>query len=231
MACVQDESVDRKVAVIAHGAGSTADFVHRIFDEPFAAVGYAVVSWDRRTPVVDAADEFADLVRRNRATLVGGISVGAILATNLALSNVDLDGLVVALPPPPRNSAATGTPPRIDDVAALIDDVAREAIPWVAAEIRAAWSTYDPAELARELHTASTAPPPSLGDLARCRVATGIVAMADDPVHPVAVAEAWQRAIPRSAMETVQLHAPANGLAVIGHAAVRAWQRAAQPGL
>jgi pimeloyl-ACP methyl ester carboxylesterase len=218
--------VVRKVAVIAHGAGSTADFVHRVFDEPIASVGYNVVSWDRRTPVQETADEFADLVRRTGATLVGGVSIGAILATNFALSSNGLDGLLIALAPPVIEPQPRGPTVTIDDVNALVSEVTRDAVPWVAAEIRAAWSTYSAAELTRELHSASTATPPTTTALAKVRVPTGIVALADDPVHPVEVAEEWARAIPRASLETVRLHEPSNDVAVIGRAAIRAWQKA-----
>jgi pimeloyl-ACP methyl ester carboxylesterase len=219
----------KRVAVIAHGAASSADFILRAFTAPLQAVGYEVVSWDRRTPVQEATDEFAGFVTRANATIVGGVSVGAILAMRYALSpaGTDLDGLLVALPPP-RGQASTedsdtGPPP---DIQALIDEVAQGAVPWVADEIRAAWPKYQPTELIRELTTASRAMPPGPEELARCKVPTGIVALADDPLHPLDVAEMWARMIPSVAVETVQLSEPAGDVAVIGAAAVRAWQRA-----
>src|SRR5437764_12633379 len=94
-------------AVIAHGAASSADFVRRAFARPLASIGYELVTWDRRTPVQDADQELAALVRANDATVVGGVSVGALLATRYALSAGDrLTGLLVALPPPQRDVQA-----------------------------------------------------------------------------------------------------------------------------
>src|SRR5436190_4831481 len=228
MACVQDEYVNGK-AVIAHGAGSTAIFIHRAFAAPLAAVGYDVVSWDRRTPIDAAAEEFAELVIRSGASIVGGVSVGAILALEFAMTAAALDGVLIALPPPdlkgtlmPEDDGG-GAP---HDVRALVEEVSRDAVPWVAAEIRAAWPAYDLDALMRELRTAAVARTPTPTELARCRVPTGIVALADDPVHPVEVAAGWAQAMPRAAVETVQLHEPAVDVSVIGAAAVRAWQRA-----
>jgi pimeloyl-ACP methyl ester carboxylesterase len=217
-------------AVIAHGAGSSADFVWRAFAGPLAAVGYDVVSWDRRTPVEAAGEEFANLVAACGATIVGGVSIGATLALRYALTAANLDGALLAMPPPA--GAAPTSDPRDEapvdpvDMDALIDEVCRTAVPWVADEIRAAWPTYEPAALMRELRSAAVATTPAAAELAQCRVPAGVVALADDPVHPVAVASMWARVIPAAALETVQLHEPAGDVSVIGAAAVRAWQRA-----
>lgn len=222
-----------KVALIAHGAASTADFVRRVFAAPLGDVGFELATWDRRTPVDEAADEFAALVDETGATVVGGISVGAILATNylLTMRRDDVTGLLVALPPPkpqPLDDTATEMP---SDIPAFIDDVAASAVPWVGAELRAAWTTYDPDALLRELRTAATAAPPTLSQLARIKVPTGIVALADDPVHPLDVAAAWQRAIPTAVLEVLPLDAPATDIAVIGSAAVRALMASQTHGL
>ncbi|MFL6240093.1 MAG: alpha/beta hydrolase [Actinomycetes bacterium] len=221
-------------AVLAHGAASSADFVRRAFAQPLAAVGVDLVTWDRRTPVAEAAAEFAALVERSDATIVGGVSVGAILATNFALTaaGVGLRGLLVAMPPPIPGSQGS---PRLHDedaesarwdVDALIEQVVRDAVPWVGAEIRRAWPEYDAAQLRRELVTAASAMPPSYGALAQCTVTTGVVALGDDPVHPVEVAEQWARHLPHAALETLRLEAPADDVSVIGAAAVSAWKRA-----
>jgi pimeloyl-ACP methyl ester carboxylesterase len=229
MPSVQDEYVKGK-AVIAHGAGSTADFVQRAFGGPLAAIGYELVSWDRRVAVSAAADELGALVARTKATVVGGISVGAILATRFALSpaGAALNGLLVALPPPPGQPAPADSedPGQVPDIQNLVDEVCRTAVPWVAQEIRSSWLTYEPADLIRELRTASTAMPPTQDALSRCRIPTGIVALADDPVHPVEVATMWAQAIPHAAVETVHLYEPGDDVSVLGAAAVHAWQRA-----
>jgi pimeloyl-ACP methyl ester carboxylesterase len=99
-------------------------------------------------------------------------------------------------------------------------------VPWVGEEIRAAWPTYQPEELVRELISASQALPPSYAELARCVVPAGVVALADDPVHPAAVAMEWANALPTAELETVQMHEPATDVSVFGAAAVRAWLRA-----
>lgn len=226
----RDDKDDRMNAraVIAHGAGSSADFVGRAFGEPLAAAGFDVVSWDRRTPVASADLELAQLVARTGATVVGGVSVGALLATRFALSpgGAGLAGLLVALPPPPPRQERPDDNAGAPEIDELIELACRTAVPWVAAEIRAAWPTYESNELLHELRTASVATTPTAAELANCRVPTGVVALAGDPVHPVEVAAMWANAIPRAALETVPLVGPATSVSVIGAAAVRAWQRA-----
>src|SRR3954452_20304504 len=207
MALVQDAYMIGKAAV-AHGAASSADFVRRAFAAPLAAAGYEVVSWDRRTPVHDAAEEFASLVRDSGATVIGGVSVGAILAVHYALAaGAELTGLLVALPPAAR-AGPVELPAAID-----VEAAARGSVPWVAAEIRAAWPGYAPDELVAELRSAASAAPPTESDLARVGVPTGVVALADDPVHPVEVAAAWAEAIPVAALDVVQMTEPAADVA------------------
>jgi pimeloyl-ACP methyl ester carboxylesterase len=215
-------------AVIAHGAASSADFVRRVFAEPLAAIGYDLVTWDRRTPVQEADAEFVALVRDNGATVVGGVSVGAILATRYALAEGDrLAGLLVALPPPQPVGVPLPTAGGSEGARHInVEEATRGAEPWVAGEIRAAWATYTQADLVRELSTASRAIPPAYDELAQCAVPTGLVALAGDPVHPMDAAEEWANAIPVAELETVQMHEPAANLTAIGHAAVRAWVRA-----
>jgi pimeloyl-ACP methyl ester carboxylesterase len=215
-------------AVIAHGAASSADFVRRVFAKPLESIGYDLVTWDRRTPVQEADREFAALVRDSGATVVGGISVGAILATRYALAEGDrLAGLLVALPPP--QPVGVPVPTAGGSEAALhidSEEATRGAVPWVADEIRAAWATYTQADLVRELTSASRAVPPTYDKLAQCVVPTGIVALSGDPVHPMDAADQWAKALPFAELETVQMHEPATDITVIGQAAVRAWLRA-----
>jgi pimeloyl-ACP methyl ester carboxylesterase len=229
MAGVQDAYVNRK-AVLAHGAASSAAFIRRAFAGPLAGIGYEVVTWDRRTPAADAVDELAALVERSDATVVGGVSVGAILAARYALRpGVRLSGLLLALPPGDPAGPLLAEPaqrPVVDDITSLVEAASRGAAPWVAAEIRAAWPTYGHDELLGELRTAAHAVPPALAELARIDAPTGVVGLAGDPVHPLAVAEAWAQAIPAAAVETLALDEPAADVSVIGAAAVRAWMRA-----
>jgi hypothetical protein len=58
----------------------------------------------------------------------------------------------------------------------------------------------------------------------------GIAALVDDPVHPLATARAWARALPRAAVRTTTIAALGADPAVLGRAALRAWQEAAAAG-
>ncbi len=207
-------------AVIAHGAASSADFVHRAFAKPLADIDYELVTWDRRTPVNEADHEFAALVEQYDAGIIGGVSVGAILAANYAIAHPNrLAGLLLALPPPGPTSG------EILSVDAEV--AARDAVPWVAAELRAAWPMYSEEQLRNELETAAGASPPAVEALRRITVPTGVVGFADDPVHPLEVADAWASAIPNAAIEVLRIEDAADDVAVIGTACLRAYLRAA----
>jgi pimeloyl-ACP methyl ester carboxylesterase len=222
-------------AVIAHGSGSTAEFVTRVFTRPLAEAGYRLVTWDRRGPAADGAAQLAALAGAERATLVGGVSLGAMLAVQYALSSrrQPLHGLLLALPPwlgPPGAVAALsdGAADRIDQhgLDAALDEIEESAVPWVAAEIRRAWPTYGAGALIAELRSTARTVGPAVDDLARCTTPVGLVAMDDDPFHPADVATQWAAALPHAVVETIPLDGPATNVDVIGAAAVAAWQRA-----
>src|SRR4051812_27822086 len=107
-------------ALIAHGAGSSGDFVRRAFGAPLQAAGWRLVSYDLRghgasTPVTDEGalgldrhvEDMVALARRTGATLLGGVSMGAhaaVLASLHPAAPPGLAGLLLTLP------AGTGAP-------------------------------------------------------------------------------------------------------------------------
>jgi pimeloyl-ACP methyl ester carboxylesterase len=218
-------------AVVAHGAASTAEFVRRAFEPALAAAGYRLVTWDRRGHD-DAEAQLAALVDETRARIVGGVSYGALVATRFVAARgaAGLDGMLLALPPPPGELAPSPSTVirQIGEhgIAAALDEVCRGAPPWIGAELRSAWPTYGADELVAELCLAAGLTEPSAADFAHCDVATGVVSLADDPFHPAAVAAAWTAGLPRAALEPLALTAPAGDVSVIGAAAVRAWRAA-----
>jgi pimeloyl-ACP methyl ester carboxylesterase len=217
-------------ALIAHGSGSTADFVVRAFGDPLAAAGYRLVTWDRRGSIEDAAADLAALAKTEDVALVGGVSLGATLAVDYASrATRRLDGVLVALPPwlgpageVARLSANAADRIERDGLAATLDGIEQSAVRWVAKEIRAAWTAYGEHAIVTELRQTAAMTGPSRELLAQCTAPVGLVALADDPFHPADVAAQWCDAISRAAVETLPLTAPDEGVAVIGAMALRA---------
>lgn len=226
------------VAVILPGAGSSADFVARAFGGPVRAAGYGLV-----TPVPEpgagvvaaalrALDEAA-AAHGPALRLVGGVSLGAHLAARWAASRPGtVAGLLLVLPAwtgePGTIAAATAasaeTIDRLGTDGALA--AAGAAVPWVAAELAAAWPAYGD-RLAASLRAAAGAPGPSLGELGSLRGPAGVVAFADDPLHPYGVAREWAAAVPRAALRTLHLADLAADPAVLGRTALAALAAAA----
>jgi pimeloyl-ACP methyl ester carboxylesterase len=229
-----------QVAVVLPGAGSSADFVIRAFAAPLAAAGYGLVA----PPPVPGPDLVAAASRAldealaaygPRLRLVGGVSLGAHIAVRWAVRCATgrtrpapgLDGVVAALP------AWTGAPGPVAAAtaasAALVERLGTDGalaaagtgVGWIADELAAAWPAYGDG-LAGSLRAAAAAPGPTLTELASLRPPVGLVAFADDPMHPVAVAREWAAAIPRCALHELDLAAPAGDRAVLGATALRA---------
>jgi pimeloyl-ACP methyl ester carboxylesterase len=217
------------VAVILPGAGSSADFVERAFGRPLRTAGYELV-----TPPVVPGSGVVDAAFRALADsagpalrLVGGVSLGAHVAARWAASHPGLEGLLLVLP------AWTGPPGVVAGATAASADVidrlgtdgalaaAGTAVPWVAAELAAAWPAYSD-RLAASLRAAAGAPGPSRAELAALRVPAGVVAFADDPLHPYAVAQEWAATVPRAALRTLHLADAALDRSVLGATALAA---------
>src|SRR3978361_735582 len=86
-------------ALLAHGAGSSGDFVRRAFGGPLRGAGWRLISYDLRghgggTPVTDEAalgidrhvGDMLSVAARTGATLLGGVSMGAHAAVLASLS-------------------------------------------------------------------------------------------------------------------------------------------------
>jgi hypothetical protein len=236
---------DRKgpVAVVLPGAGSTGDFVARAFERPLAEAGYALVTWEPEAgrPLVSATlTALDDAARRYDVRVAGGVSLGAALAVRWAAAGspgtAALDGVLLALPAwsgPPGAAAAASAAAAVEVEARGVEAALRRAapggVPWVLAELRAAWPRYGDA-LPAALRAAAAVPGPSREELRRVRVAAGVVAFVDDPLHPLHVAEQWAADLPRAALERLHLADPARDRAVLGAAALRALRLATGSG-
>ncbi len=216
----------RRIALLAHGAGSCPETVRGLLG-PAVPAGAEAVAVDARGGVDDVVARLADSARGHDVVLVAGVSLGAHAAALWSARGGRSSGLLLAMP------AWTGPP---DDVAALtassaadvrargrdavLADIERTAPDdWVVAELRRGWATYDDdADLAAALLAALRSPGPTLAELARVDVPPAVVALADDPVHPEAVARAWADVIPGARLAVVSRHAPARDRGALGRA-------------
>jgi pimeloyl-ACP methyl ester carboxylesterase len=223
------------IAVIAHGSGSSADFVNRAFGPALEAVGYTVVSWDECSGTLAQTITRLDaLVARAGATLVGGVSLGAMAAACWAAARsprIQLEGLLLTLP---AWSGDPGVTAALSQLAA--DDIVRNGLDatlgrlagqgWVGPELARAWRMYDEQQLVAALRATSCCVGPTLDQLRRISVPTGLVGFEDDVFHPIEVAEGWTGALPNAVLRRLALQAPVRDVGLIGHAAVEAWLHA-----
>jgi len=218
--------------VIAHGSGSTADFVRRAFGRALRAAGYDLVTWDDSTGDVHVvADRLAYLAAHNTARLVGGISLGAHAAAWVAAAQNDLDGVLLALPawtgPPGSTAARSGH---------AAESLARDGLErtlsrlsnggWVGDELVRAWPAHGEDAVVAALRRTAASPAPTLDDLAKVAAPVGIAAFVDDVFHPLVVAEEWRDALPRAALRTMRLADAAADRGIVGQGAVDAWRQA-----
>jgi pimeloyl-ACP methyl ester carboxylesterase len=226
------------VALILPGAGSSADFVARAFGPALRNAGYELVtpSPEPGPGVVAAAWAALDRAAAEHGPalrLVGGVSLGAHLAARWTASRRARDpragpaGVVLVLPAwtgsPGTVAAATAT--AADTIDRLGTDgalaAAGTAVPWVAAELAAAWPGYGD-QLGASLRAAAAADGPSRAELAALPVPAGLVAFADDPLHPYEVAQEWAAAVPRAALRTLHLRDAAADPSILGAEALAA---------
>lgn len=223
------------------GSGSSADFLRRAFTGPLTAAGLALLALDPPTgsDAVSAGLGLLDDVLADQAVrYVGGVSLGAHLAARWAAARpgLDLDGLLLVLPawtgePGPVAALSAEAADRIecDGVSAALA-VARSAASgtpaeWVAEELEAAWPAYGDS-LATTLRATSRSAGPSLEELARVGVPAVVVAVVDDPMHPVEVARDWVGALPLGVLHTLGLAEVGSSRAALGSAAVTALRAA-----
>lgn len=226
--------------VMAHGAGSSSDFLAAAF--PAETLGVADCRYvdDRSGSIGPVMSGLASEATPDRPTILGGVSLGAHAAGRL-LARTDLPphvvGGLLVMP------AWTGAP---DSVAALTAAAAEalaalgpagvlaelDPTDWVTPLLAAAWRSRTPADLVAELATAADQPGPELKMLTRIRVPVAVIALRDDPLHPQAVAAQWVESIDNAVLRTLGRAAPQDDLPAFGRAAGDAleevWNRRGQ---
>ncbi|MDQ3577955.1 MAG: alpha/beta hydrolase [Actinomycetota bacterium] len=224
-------------AVLLPGTGSDDVFVRAVFEDPLSWFGIRLIA-PRPVPgsgLVAAHLAALDAAALRGPVIVGGISLGAHLAAQWAVRNPErCAGLLLALPGwsgrPAQAPAALAAIYSAADVrargteAALASAVEGVA-PWLADELRRAWTAYGPG-LADSLVVAAHHPAPTIESLAGVIAPAGIVGCVDDPVHPVETARDWTHAMPHASLVTTTLKVIGADREALGRAAVLGLLRA-----
>lgn len=192
--------------VVAHGAGSSPGVAAAAFP---GAVSFWLAGHGGTLPAEDdgATDRrtLAAAVRRERPTLVAGISYGSHQVARWAARGVPASVRRLALVMP----AWTGAPgDAATATAAQADELARDGVDaslrrilaahpgWVADALAASWPLHDREGVVAALRTIAVSTGPTDRELGAIEVPTTVVALADDPLHPESVARHWVDVIP-----------------------------------
>lgn len=227
------------------GSGSDQRFVSAAFSRPLASVGVALSARGGPDPrragglVERYREALDDAAAGGGPLVVGGVSVGAHVAVQWATERLPalgarLRGVLLAMPAwtdepadaPAASAALTSAADiRRHGLAATLNAVRTDSPQWLGDELARAWGAYGPG-LADDLDAAGRHPGPGTAVLRRLEVPVGLVALTDDPLHPLTVAQRWLSLLPRAALVTSTLGALGAGWSMLGRAAVLAWLRA-----
>lgn len=209
-------SIRGVITVLLPGAGSDDVYLRRAFTGPLTDVGAKL----RAVPpdpggladgYLRALDEAA---ARHGRIAVGGISLGAAVATHWALAHPQ--HTVAVLAALPAWTGAPGSAPaavaaqqtaaalRRDGLAATTAAMRSSSPGWLADELARSWQRQWPA-LPDALDEAAAYSAPTIADLRRIATPMGLAAALDDPIHPYDVAAEWVSAAPHAALHPVTL--------------------------
>lgn len=216
--------------VMAHGAGSSSDFLRSAFPPEAVGVAECVMVDDRTGNLAHVMNRIAAMATPDRPTVLGGVSLGAHAAAAL-LARGDLPehvvGGLLVMP------AWTGEPGPTADMtaaaAAALESLGPSEVlahldpdDWVTPLLASAWAQRSPDDLVAELRRASQSPGPTEQQLRDIQVPVAIVALRDDPLHPQSVATSWAALIPQAEVVVLDRAEPTN-LAAFARAAARAF--------
>ncbi len=217
------------VTIFVHGAGSCPETARRLL-APAVPRGSAVVALAARGSVdriVAPIDEGAR-VAGHRLVLLAGVSLGAHASALWAAGTHSDVPLLLAMP------AWTGAPGAVAGLtAAAAHDLEQHGVDgvldrlradpltrddWVLEELVRGWATYPVADLVAALLEAAVSLAPSAAELGTILAPTAVVALADDPLHPEAVARVWSDAIATSSLAVVGRSAASADRGALGRA-------------
>lgn len=206
------------VTVLMPGTGSDDDYLRRALAGPLSQAGAEVVPVAPQPDrLVDAFLEAVDRAAETAPTgriVVGGVSLGALLAARWAIAHPDRAVAVLAILPPwtgaPGDAPAalsarhTAAALRRDGLATTTAVMRASSPGWLADELARSWERQWPG-LPDAMEEAAAQVAPSRADLQRMTTPLAVVAANDDLVHPATVAEEWVALAPRAALVTVRL--------------------------
>lgn len=195
--------------MLLHGAGSTPEFVERAFGSAMVRLGWQLIAPDVRG--ADMAQMIATIAGQDPGPgdLVGGVSLGAHAAAQYAGTRAYEGHLLAVMPawigqPGPVAALTASTADAIERTStqAVLAGIARNAPEddWILAELRRAWTSMSEQHLVAALRTAAGQPAPDPSTLARIAAPTQIIALRDDPTHPLSVANTWHTCINGSSL-------------------------------
>jgi pimeloyl-ACP methyl ester carboxylesterase len=201
--------------VLLPGTGSDDEYVRRTFFGPLHEVGALLIApAPRPDRLIDGYLSALDEAARGGPIGVGGVSIGAAVATAWALAH---PGQAIAvLAALPAWAGAPGSAPaalaarysasqlRADGLAATTAQMRASSPPWLGDELARSWRAQWP-QLPDAMQEAAAYVAPSLADLSRLAAPLAVAAAVDDPIHPLQVAVDWVAATPRAALRTVTL--------------------------
>ena len=200
-------------AMLLPGTGSDDDYLRRAFTEALSDAGIVVLAAVPEPRAVVAGYERAlDAAAAEGPILVGGVSLGAAVATTWAIDHPGRTlGVLAALPPwtgapaeapaslSARHTAATLRRDGLDATTAAM----RASSPnWLAEELTRSWTRQWP-DLPDAMEHAAAYVAPTRAQLGRLSVPMGVVGGVDDPIHPIAVAREWAATAPHASLRTL----------------------------
>ncbi len=203
--------------VLLPGTGSDDDYLRRALAGPLEQSGARVVNVtpEPQRLVAGYLEALDAVLRAGPARIVvGGVSIGAAVATRWALAHQDR--VVAVLAVLPAWSGAPGDAPaslsarhtaatlRRDGLAATTAAMRSSSPGWLADELGRSWRRQWPA-LPDAMDEAAAYAAPDADDLRGLNVPLAVVGAGDDAIHPVGVAADWASWAPRSALRTIRL--------------------------
>lgn len=222
------------VTVLLPGTGSDEDYLRRAFAAPLERAGAVVVAVPPQPEQLVAGYLRAlDKAALDGPIAVGGVSIGAAVATCWALANPGRTVAVLAALPPwtgvpgaaPAALSARHTAARLrrEGLAATTAAMTSSSPPWLAEELARSWLRQWP-NLPDAMDQAAAYVGPTATELGRLAAPMAVVGASDDPIHPITVACEWASAVPHAALSIVTLDQVGPQPAVIGAAALAALQ-------
>ena len=220
------------LTVVLPGTGSDDDYVRRAFSGPLRDAGAVLVAPPPRpNRLIEGYLSALDHAARSGPICVGGVSIGAAVATAWALTHPDCTvAVLVALPAwlgTPDNAPASvaarysAERMRVDGLAATTAQMRASSPPWLGDELARSWGAQWP-HLPDAMDEAAAYAAPSTAELARLAAPMGVATAVGDSVHPLQVAVDWAAAAAHAALRTVTLEEMGCDTAVLGAACLAA---------